>query len=473
MQAEVAASWKPWLPGASPNIMKILLVNPQQIYSRRKWGRSYHRIWPPLCLANCAAVLEQQGYEVKLIDVQAEDLSPDEVARKAVGFNKVFITSTSVDRWYCPYLDIQPFLSTVKSVGSVVEQVFVLGAHGTLNPKEMLNLTGARAIVRGEPEETVLDLCRTDNLLKVKGITFREEGEVISNETRRPLDLASLPIPAFHLLAMEKYRHEVLGLNFTLFEASREGVSRYAFPFDGYRSRTRRKPVENTLREIHYAVAKFGIKTAYFIGPEFTGARDQVLKLCDGLIQRDYDFHWACQTRPELIDKELLQKMKRAGCRLIYFVIDAGNDKVPEAGSREMTSRQIEDKIKSVHTLGIESACFFMVDFLKATGEEMERILRLARRINPTYAFFHVTVPYSGTGFPGFPGRINGSSGRFFDEGPFLEIPRGHLTLEELKRLIHRAYWSYYLRPTYICSRLIRGNLQSLTRQLHLFRTFL
>ena len=90
--------------------MRVLLINPFQVELVHKRGRIYNRRWTPLDLANTAAVLEREGVETAIVDANAEQLGPEQVAARARGFDKVFITSTSLDRWQCPHLDINPFL---------------------------------------------------------------------------------------------------------------------------------------------------------------------------------------------------------------------------------------------------------------------------------------------------------------------------------------------------------------------------
>ncbi len=139
--------------------MKVLLINPSQVDLVNKKGRIYNRIWTPLDLANCGALLEKEGIDVSILDANAEQLGPGEVSKRAAGYDKVFITSTSLDRWQCPYLDIDPFLKTVDAVKDVTPEVYVAGSHGTVRPVEILTATGAHAVIRGEPERTILDLC--------------------------------------------------------------------------------------------------------------------------------------------------------------------------------------------------------------------------------------------------------------------------------------------------------------------------
>lgn len=446
--------------------MKILLVNPNQIHLVNQKGRIYNRAWPPLDLANCAAIMEQQGHQVQIIDANALRLSIDEVFKSANSFDKVFITSSSLDRWQCPNVDIDPFLDTVARFKKHTEEIFILGIHGTLKPKELLELTKAKAVVRGEPEITVSEICQGKQLSDIAGVAFMEGSQIKIAEDQKPLDLDDLPLPALHLLPMDKYYYEVLGSHFTLFEGSRGCATKCAFCLlDMYGKSLRKKSVEKLISEVDYAISNFGVKTAYFFDLEFTVFRNQVMELCDYLIKKKYDFHWTCQTRLDLVDELLLKKMKQAGCRLIHFGVESGSDDLLRRVNKKITIKQIEDGMRMVHRANIESACFFMLGFPDSDMEEIEKTIKFSKRLNPTYGLFKPVVPYPGTAL--FNKWLKEGNG-FSDNGLFPESYQKGTDLEKLKKAVSHAYAGYYLRPKYIISRISKGDLKSLFRQVKL-----
>src|SRR3989338_1063194 len=95
--------------------MKVALVNPWYDYGRKTRFR-VNRPWPPLDLAIAASLLEKNNIEVTIIDANALQLSPEQVADKVEGYDKVFITSSPLDRWQCPDLDINSFLLTSRAI---------------------------------------------------------------------------------------------------------------------------------------------------------------------------------------------------------------------------------------------------------------------------------------------------------------------------------------------------------------------
>lgn len=452
--------------------MKALLVNPFQGDLVQRKGRIYTRVWPPLDLAYCAAVLERAGCEVAIVDAHAERLGPEDVAKRARGFDQIFVTSTSLDRWQCPSLDLGPFLRTIEAVKRVASEVYALGTHGTVRAAEILRLTGATAVVRGEPENTVREIAAGRGLSGVAGITLLEDGETVHRPDQTPVVMDDLPLPAFHHLPMHRYHYEVLGGSFTLFEMSRGCASECTFCLlKTYGRGVRKKSVDSLVHEVEWAIERFGIRTAYFIDLEFTVLRKQVLEFCRYLIAAGHDFRWCCQTRLDLVDAELLQTMQRAGCRLIHVGVEAGSDRVLRGTNKGITIAEIRQGMALIKAAGIDTACFFMFGFPDAEVSDMDDILRLAREIAPTYPQFHVTAPYPGTQLYDDVQRM--PHVRFSDDSLFPEAIEGRLTLRELKALTRRAFMSYYLRPSYVVDRVRRGELDLLGKQLRLFWGYL
>ncbi len=451
--------------------MKVLLVNPFHTRLVAKRGRIYNRTWPPLDLASTAALLRAQGHEAAILDANALQLGPEETGGRCAGYDRVFVTSTSLDRWQCPHLDLGPFLDTVKAVTAAAPEVFVLGSHGTVKPAEILELTGARAVVRGEPEGIVAALASGAPLREVRGITWKNGADVVHNADAAPVKLDELPPPAFDLLPMEHYAYEVMGDRFALFEMSRGCASACTFCLlKTYGDGVRRKSAARLAAEIELAVARHGVRKAYFIDLEFTVLRKQVLELCDWLIEKNLDFEWCCQTRFDLVDDELLDKMRRAKCTLIHFGVEAGSDAMLSRLNKDIDLAAIREGMRRVKKAGMRTACFFIIGFPESTEKDMADINAFARELAPDYPQFHIAAPYPGTAL--YEQVKRDPSLRFSDASLFPEAVEARLTLPQLKRMTRAAYAGYYLRPGYVFGRLLKGDARDLLSQARLFWSF-
>jgi anaerobic magnesium-protoporphyrin IX monomethyl ester cyclase len=447
--------------------MKVVLINPAQSGVVNPRGRIYNRVWPPLDLATTAAWLEQDGIAVSIIDANAEQLSPEDVAARVGDADQVFVTSSSLDRWQCPHLDLRPFLAVVRAVRTRVPAVFVMGSHGTVRPDALLEMTGATAVVRGEPEQTVREIASGRSLSEILGVTWRGAQGVVSQPDQHPVPMGTLLPPALHLLPMDRYHYEVMGPHFTLFEMSRGCASSCSFCLlQTYGTGVRKKPLDAMLHEIHVAVTQFGVRHAYFIDLEFTVLRQQVIQLCEALIAAKLPLEWCCQTRLDLVDDELLALMKRAGCRLIHAGVEAGSDRVLSSTGKELTLDEVRDGMARIKRAGIDTACFFLLGLPGADVSDAEDLVRTAMALAPTYPLFHVVAPYPGTAM--YDAVAADPRYRFSDDSLFPEAIEGPLTLPELKALTRKAYLRYYLRPAYIVDRLRRGHLPLLWTQARL-----
>lgn len=291
--------------------MKALLINPTwETFISRK-GKRYNRHFPPLDLLNCAALLEQKKIYVEILDANISDLSPLEIADYASRFDKVFITSTPYYKWQCPNLDFDAFLNFIKLFDK--HNLYLMGAHCSIYPKKVLQLTEAIVIIRGEPEYTVLEICQGKTYRDIHGLTFKQNGNVITNPDRDLLSLDQLPLPAYHLVDPKKYGYEILGDNFMIFEGSRGCPYKCNFCLQiMYGNKYRKKSASKLINEVDYAIQESEVENGYFYDLEFTLNKDLVNRLCDYLIERKYNFSWTCQARTDTVDPQILKKDERS-----------------------------------------------------------------------------------------------------------------------------------------------------------------
>jgi len=157
--------------------MDIVLVKPCWRYPISGADHTYNRRWPPLELLNCAALLEAAGHRVRLLDAQAEGLSPEQLGRR-VGAAEVALLSTSaLDRWQCPSFQLEPVRAAAEQLRPRAARLFVTGFHGTVAPELILRMTAADAVIRGEPEAVVCRLVESERFEDVPGLTFWAHGQ--------------------------------------------------------------------------------------------------------------------------------------------------------------------------------------------------------------------------------------------------------------------------------------------------------
>jgi len=410
--------------------MKILLIKPCWPYPYSKNEYTYNRIWMPLELANCAAILEKNGFKPKILDCHALRILPFKLKKLIEGYDKIFVTSSSRDRWQCPNIDISPFIENVQEIRKTTDQVYVMGYHGTTEPLEILNATDAKAVIRGEPEEIVLNLCQTNDLAKVDGISYKINERIIHTPNRAPIDLSNLPVPAFHLFDFKNYSYEILGKNFSLFEINRGCEYKCTFCNQTmYGNKVRTKSADQVIGELTMAIENFNVRTGCFMDLHFLTNPKVVREVCQFLIKKKYKFTWACSTRADSIDNDIVLLMKEAGCRLVKMGVETAQQSLLDDVNKSLNLNVVEEAFELCRKSGMKTLAFFLFGLPGETKKDRELNLKFSRRLNPDFVSFHKMIPYKGTPIAK---KNNVQSDK------------------DLSKDIRKAYLNYYLRPSYL-----------------------
>lgn len=443
-------------------VMRITFIRPPLHGLVARAGRRHNRAWPPLDLLNCAALVREIGADAFLLDLQVDAFNDVELARMGKKSDLLFVTTSALDRWQCPHLDITGILEFIRVLPH--EKTYVMGAHGTIDPGWILRETGVRGVVRSEPEGTVRDLARGRAPENTDGISYMDGNELINAPDRTPIDMKSLPLPAYDLVNLEKYSYELLGPRFVLLEATRGCSFSCTYCFKKmYGNGVRSKHPDQISSEIEFVVNQVGASSIYFFDLEFTLKQNLVKHICDFMNRFQPRVRWCCQTRPDLIDKNLVRQMAIAGCRLIHYGVESGCERILKSIHKKIDLGTIKRAITETHAAGIETACFFLVGFPGETKEEMKKTLKFAKSLNPTYASFHIATPYPET--PLYASALK--------EKRFPRYCKTHVGPRALEWFVRRAFLAYYLRLGYLVRWMFRRESQSWIRQIRLFREYI
>ncbi|MBU2489629.1 MAG: B12-binding domain-containing radical SAM protein [Proteobacteria bacterium] len=444
----------------------ILLVNPNWTGISRQSQRQFRRVWPPLSLALAAAMLRERGFSVRILDANALALPLSRLTEEARGADQVFVTSTPYDRWQCPALDVSFFLDACRAVEP--EKLYILGAHVTERPRTLLAATKARAAILSEPEETMLELALADAPASdappppVPGTArLDKDNGLVRAPARPPMeDLDALPLPAFDLLPMGQYHYfPLMGRGFGILEASRGCPFSCSFCYLGmYGKKVRRKSPERFADEVEAMVRAHGLTGLYFMDLEFCLDRDWVFAFCEELERRRVRTPWCCQTRVTDLDPEMARTLRRAGCNLVHLGVESGSERILASTGKGITTDQAARAVKAAREAGLRTALFLNLGFPGETPEEMDQTVDLAVKLSPTWASFHLVVPFPGTRLA----RDTNTDPEALPPHLYPQYVPSH-DLAAVKRKLRRAYARFYLRPSFAAN-LIRDEARARRR---------
>src|SRR4030042_3338164 len=184
--------------------MSVLLVNPPRIIRKGNIWKKISRTLPRLGLACIASYLKEKGQEVSILDLQAEYMSQSRFQSRLKEINPDFIGISSTT------VEIEGALNIAKLSKEVFGGVKVVlgGSHPSVMPDEVLSNPNVDFVVRGEGELTLYELVSgSPDILDIAGLSYKDGGAIKHNRPRPAIeDLDKMPLPAYDLLPMHKYR---------------------------------------------------------------------------------------------------------------------------------------------------------------------------------------------------------------------------------------------------------------------------
>jgi len=433
-------------------MLKTTLINPNQ---------STRYPQPPMGLALIAAILEKAGYPVTLLDANALNLQPETIVPLVKDADIIGLTAMT------------PTINSATTTAHLLKQahpdvtIVLGGAHVSLLPEETLAATPEiDIIVRGEGEETIIELLQAVEgekpFDKITGISYRKSGKIISNPSRSDMiDLDSLPFLAYHLLPWQKYKpHPPHGraFPFAVIITSRGCPYQCAYcskPIFG--NRFRAQSPERIAEEIIYYQKSFGIKELAFYDDSFTLDKKRAYAIAEEMLKEGLKIHWTCETRVNLVDKELLNNMKQAGCYSIAYGIESGSPEILKALDKEITLEQAEEAVSLTREAGIQTIGYFMIGSPGESPETIKQTIRFAKKLKFDFAQFSVTTPFPGTKL--YDLYLDGKKGEDIPWESFVYARTGtgvtpvfesdRLSRNAIQYWTRRAYREFYLRPSY------------------------
>jgi len=442
--------------------MKVYLINPPAAIKMSREGRCMVRgsawamILPPFSLVSCAAVLRKNGFEVKVTDCIAEGINLSALEGEIKKYNPdlVILNTTT------PSIDEDLKVVEIAKKISLKIKTGIIGIHPSSLPNKTFSLSkGLDYIIRGEPEISTKDLALVlDNnqpLSKVKGISYRIAGEIFHNPPREFIkDLDSLPFPAWDLIDVNNYKIPFTNNPFLLILPSRgcpyQCIFCNAKVYYGEKSRLRSP--QKIVKEMKLIKDKFKVEDFLFWTESFTLRKRFVMEIADEILRRGLKFRWICSSRVDNVDLELLEKMKKAGCWMIGFGIESGDQKILNDSKKGITLEQSINAVRLAKKVGMEISIHCIIGLPGETKKTALKTLSFAKSLDADYAQFYCAVPFPGSELYKMAGEkkwLSTSDWSRFNQSQSV-LNTETLKAEEVMQLRKKAYFNYYLRPKQI-----------------------
>ena len=200
-----------------------------------------------------------------------------------------------------------------------------------------------------------------------------------------------------------------------------------------------------------WILKNLGMNNIHMYADLFTVSRDQVVGLCKLMIEENINIRWTCNSRVDYVDEEMLQLMSAAGCWLISWGIESGNEQILRHARKGAYPDKAERALTWARQAGIKNWGYFIIGLPGETEETIQDTIEFSKKLPLDIALFHVAAPYPGTPFF-FEVVENGwfrPGTRWeevdMDKGTVLDYPQ--LSAEQLLYWQRRAFREWALRP--------------------------
>ncbi len=433
---------------------KILLLNPpgDKQYQRDMYcsgvSKGYY-CWPPIDLMVQSGILGKE-YEIHLMDAIADKMPAEACVNKISSQDYTAVLFlTGIASWKKDFA----FMSRLLKHGSKRRPLLIGNGDILLYEAEkFLQEYGfLDAVLMDYTRDDIIHYLRGD-LNKVQSMAFRRNGRIEVRKPRIKPEKFSFPVPHHEKLPLKNYLL-AQGKRFPLTTA----MTNFGCPFScsfcpasvlGFKFRS----VDNIMEELRH-IAALGIKEIFFTDFTFEAHRKNTLDLCRRMAQEKLDLSWVCSSRASTLDRNLLVRMKKAGCHTILMGIESGDEDMLRRYSKGVTKSQVKDVFSICKDLHIRILGHFIIGLPGETEDTVRKTIKFAKELECDIASFNIAVPALGTPLREKSlqkGWMNDDSIELDSSSSFPILNTPWFSKEQAWYWQGRAVKEFYFRPSYI-----------------------
>jgi anaerobic magnesium-protoporphyrin IX monomethyl ester cyclase len=335
-----------------------------------------YEFFPPLGLEYIAAAIEDQVGEVCVIDLRYEKHFDEDLRAGA----DLFLVSVN---WHYEFDSVCEVIRSLPAGTMTV----VGGRFATENIEELFaRCPNIDVIVRGDGEDTMRELVRTGSPANVAGLTWRDAGRIVHNPDRA---LATISDTLYPNRGKRRYRYRISYRNIGLGYSFDSLLSSQGCPFNckfcsfktntlGQKRDWSARTPESVLRELK----EIDAKVVAFIDDNFFADTGRVNRICDLILEAKMKKIFLANARISIANHaDLLEKMHRAGFRLLMIGLESAQDKSLKLLNKGFKTEDVKKAFAVLRKAKMLTNGYFIVGLFGESEEEMFEIASYAREI--------------------------------------------------------------------------------------------
>jgi radical SAM superfamily enzyme YgiQ (UPF0313 family) len=359
----------------------------------------------PLGLAYVAAALEKSGFSVEIYDNYLLG-QPIETVKEEIRKRQPEIVGIT-----CSSLTYSRCVEMAKAAKEACTscKVVVGGPHASYMPETLLQHSEIDFVVVGEGEAAMVQLAASIQKgdpkavsAAIPGVACKISGETAKTQQQFIGDLDIIPFPARHLLPMKMYDRVLPYIDAKPVDTMSilRGCTYHCAYCETralWGTSCRVFSPQRVIDEIKNIVENYGTKGIYFVGDNFTINKNRTIELCHKIKENKLDLKWTCETRADLVNREVLSDMKSAGCQTIFFGTESGSERIQQKLGKNVDLQEVKNTFELTRQIGIRTATSFMLGIPGETVEDMQATFKFAKSLKADVCMFNIYIACPGS----------------------------------------------------------------------------
>lgn len=345
-----------------------------------------NKVTLPLSLLAIAPYLENEGFEVVIIDGRVEDATvriAEELDDSVLYIGISALTGSMIAYGlYCS--------EVVRQLRPNVPIIWG-GVHVTLSPEQSLATSKyVDIVVRGEGELTAVELAKAIRdrkpLSTVDGLSWKCGNEVVHNQDRELMNFSEQLDLNYDLIDIRKYDTK----NVLIYQSERGCPHRCSFcdVVIVHRRKFRQKSAEQVIRDINNLYDKFHPERIQLVDDCFFADMKRAKQVIEGFIKINRGFSWHASCRVQYAkhtDQEFWKRAKESGLTEVYVGAESGSQRILDYIKKDC---RVEDIYRCAEQITAEGILFwtnFMMGFPNEKREDIDETIKMVDYLCDTY----------------------------------------------------------------------------------------
>ena len=344
--------------------MKVKVVNPPN----RPFS-SKGILIEPIDALGVASFIAAQGHDVSLVDMDIKQMGAERYTEALQG-DTAYDLAVIVHDYHIPLHQdgaLQAVREIARQAAGHGARVAAGGKAATYKPETLLD-DHLSVLIRHEMEPALEVLLKGGDLQDIPGISYRQDGGIVSSPRAKAFDLDRLPVSDRGLIPLGEY------IDVRTLLSSRGCHMTCDFcHVPGFWGAWRGRGAVSVVDEIETLVNVHGAKKILFLDDNATVSKKRMKEICAGIKERGIRVALGCLGSLSLYDREMMEDMYAAGFRWIHYGVESGDDEQLATIHKKITAVEAKRIVRETRDIGFRVRTSWIMDLPGTTDDQLKR----------------------------------------------------------------------------------------------------